>query len=1181
MLDFNAVKLNNSNEGAAVEVAEISTGDIAVIGICIKFPKAKNYDEFWKSVSDGMDLITEFPEARKKDASAYLEASGQDAEATRYFKGAYLDEIDKFDCAFFQITPKEASLMSPNQRLFLETAWNAVEDSGYGGKKLLGTRTGVYLGFEADAPHDYRSYVSKLEPSSVSYAVPGNLTPIIASRISYLLDLRGPSMSIDTACSSALVAIYTACREIRNGVCEMAVAGSVKVNFLPVKGQLDFGVSSSDGRTRAFDDSSDGTGSGEGVAAIVLKSLSNAVKDGDNIYAVIKGASTNQDGRSIGITAPNVLAQEDVIVNAWRDAGIDPETITYIEAHGTGTKLGDPIEIDGIQRAFGRYTDRKQFCAVGSVKTNMGHLDNAAGIAGFIKAVLALKHGEIPPSIHFSKPNKRIIFEQSPVYVSDRLVKWETEGTPRRCGVSSFGFSGTNCHIVLEEAGTENKAFSAGASEMDTAFGRERINILAISAKSEDALQELVKDYVNFFTVNRNVNLENVCHTANTGRGHYKYRLAVVLSKGGDPAGILQGWLNREKRESIPGPFVKFGRHMIVPEGKETKEKGEYTEKEIKEISIGASRLVEAFCGSEFSDFESISRICDLYVQGANVEWEALYKGNRFKRVSLPVYPFERRRCWVELEPGACINDAALKAKSGCGQLLDRCLAESMETEIYSTVFSPDTHWVLGEHKIMGSSVLVGTAYLEMAVEACKKKLSGECLELEDILFVSPLVLKDGEEREVQLVIQNEGAFFRFSVVSRYLNAEGQTGSQWLKHVEGKIFSLNENAGTLADLEGTLEDMLEDIKGRCRKEHIKPDVDAYNNSTVFDLGLRWKNIKDMYIGEGELLSYIRMSEEYFSESENYFLHPSLLDNALATVPIIKSIFGTAYQDEKVVYLPFSYKSFKVYKPIPSEFYSHIRLKEQKGNKDELISFDLTLIDVSGAIIAEISEYMLKKGDNLKIRPGETELKKNLFYGIKWIERNSEDRITKHEEGSVVIFKDKQGTGNELAGRLKSSGRKVIEVEAGESFEKLNGCKYIIGEAQNDYDGFFEALRVENPAQIVHLLTLDKSALPDESQKKGINSLFNMVRAIHKNNIKQRMEIFLVSERVNRVTGEEDCTRPENATLFGLGKTVNWEFPSLKCRALDVDLIEAVDVIALEMALEEKTILRLIAMGKGM
>lgn len=617
MLDLNSINIKDAIANSSYKLEENISNDIAIIGISCKFPKAENAKEFWENIKNGVDCVGDFPEGRKEDANSYLRSIGLYKDTLSYGNGAFLEEIDKFDYSFFQLSPKEASLMNPNQRLFLETVWNAIEDSGYGGNRLKGTKTGVYTGYSVgtfvDGLFDYARPISEIDPSSIPMAVPGNLPSIIASRISYILDLRGPSISIDTACSSSLVAVHYACQAIRNQECEMAISGGVKINLIPLEREYKLGIESSDGKARTFDDKADGTGRGEGIAAIILKQLDKAIMDGDNIYAVIKGSAINQDGSSIGITAPNAIAQEEVIVSAWDNANIDPETIAYIETHGTGTKLGDPIEIDGIKRAFNRYTKRKQFCAVSSLKTNIGHLDNVSGIAGLIKAVFALKEKKLPPNIHFNYPNKKIDFEDSPVYVNNKLRNWNKESYPRRCGVSAFGLSGTNCHIVLEESPVIYKEaeYSGTDLELLTVSGKNKVVLTELLKKYEDYLQNEVSGY----------NLKDICYTANTGRGQYDYRVALLLKNKDDLKNKI--------------------RYLIDSDLKSDEENG---------IFVGVCKSSKEIVNTKepIEDYELIKQKAKFYVLGFDVNLEELYINHKCKRVSIPVYPFERKRCWLD-----------------------------------------------------------------------------------------------------------------------------------------------------------------------------------------------------------------------------------------------------------------------------------------------------------------------------------------------------------------------------------------------------------------------------------------------------------------------------------------------------------------------------------------------------
>ncbi|MCD1260592.1 hypothetical protein B5M42_017455 [Paenibacillus athensensis] len=685
--------------------------DIAVIGVSLRMPQADRLESFWEGIRSRREQIRPYPETRQKDVKGFiLNYTDLQEEQVQFSHGGFLDEVDGFDYGFFNLSPKEASVMDPNQRLFLEAAWSAIEDAGYGGGKLSGTRTGVYVGY-ADWPV-YGQYISKMLPELIQTAGVGNTPSIIASRISYLLDLKGPAFLVDTACSSSLVAVHLACAAIKNGECDLALAGGVKVCLMPVDGVFEIGIESSNHKTSAFDDSSDGTVWGEGTVALLLKPLERALADNDQIYAVLKGSAINQDGASVGITAPNAEAQEQVLAQAWEEAGIAPETITYFEAHGTGTKLGDPIEIDGIQRAFRRYTGKKQFCAIGSVKTNIGHLDGASGIAGLAKAIAALRYKELPPTINFTRPNRKIAFESSPVYVNDRLRDWEPatlvsgEAAPRRCGVSSFGFSGTNAHVVLEEAPLRpDAAEAAGAAGTAGAAGvaGRGPHVLALSAKTKPALEALVDAYRAFLRADAapravqdafaagaagpsqdaaasgdDTRLRDICYTANTGRGHYSWRAAIVAA---DRASLLAR-LDELAADGLaasaaavaaasaePGAVgsVSCGEHRVVTLRREQRQPGELTTGEMRELSEQAAELLTA-AGAR--DAAQLERLCRLYVQGAQIDWELLYAGEARRKRSVPLYPFQRTRCWIDVDAidAAREREQAALAQAAAGQ---------------------------------------------------------------------------------------------------------------------------------------------------------------------------------------------------------------------------------------------------------------------------------------------------------------------------------------------------------------------------------------------------------------------------------------------------------------------------------------------------------------------------------
>nr|QEO74516.1 Beta-ketoacyl synthase [uncultured bacterium] len=514
------------------DTAQWSGLEIAIIGMAGRFPGAANIGEFWQNVSGGVESITFFTdeEAIAAGADPSLVA------APTYVKaGALLEGIELFDATFFGYSHREAELIDPQQRIFLECAHEALEHSGYGADER-GGRVGVYAGSGLNTYllnlASSRALLEAFGPIQVLIA---NDKDFLATRVSYKLNLEGPSLSVQTACSTSLVAVHMACRSLLGGDCDMALAGGVAVNGYMRGGYLyqEGGILSPDGHCRAFDAGAKGTVFGSGVGVVVLKRLEDAIADGDTIHAVIKGSSINNDGASkIGYTAPRAEGQAQVVRAAQLMAEVAPETVTYIEAHGTGTELGDPIELDALTQVFAETTERKNFCAVGSLKTNIGHLDAAAGVSGLIKTVLALKHRVMPPSLNFDSPNPKINFADSPFYVNSRRTAWARGETPRRAGVSSFGIGGTNAHVVLEEA-------PPVAAELAPA-ARSR-QLLVLSARTRAALEATTANLAAHLRQNPEIDLADVAYTLQAGRTAHGLRRALVCHDAAEAASALEG----------------------------------------------------------------------------------------------------------------------------------------------------------------------------------------------------------------------------------------------------------------------------------------------------------------------------------------------------------------------------------------------------------------------------------------------------------------------------------------------------------------------------------------------------------------------------------------------------------------------------------------------------------------
>ncbi|UCH95688.1 MAG: SDR family NAD(P)-dependent oxidoreductase, partial [Candidatus Aminicenantes bacterium] len=584
--------------------------EIAVIGMAVRFPGAKNIDEFWDNLKNGIDSITFFSDHELRQAGVeehvlnhpdYVKAMG------------FLPGVDEFDANFFDYTPIEVEAMDPQIRLFHECAWEALEDAAYEPDSYDGL-IGLYAGASDSFYWKSLAVLSGKEERFGQFELE-HLTnrDFLCSRVAYKLDLKGPVVYVQTACSTSLVAIHMACQGLLSGETDIALAGGVTVN--PFKGGYVYQegmILSPDGHCRAFDRSAKGIVGGNGGGIVVLKRFQEAIEEGDHIYAIIKGSAINNDGKQkMGYTAPSVEGQSEVIGDALQTAQVEKESIGYLEAHGTGTTLGDPVEIEALKLAF--KTNKKGYCGIGSVKTNFGHLDNAAGVAGFIKTVLVLKHQLIPPSLHFETPNPRIDFINSPFYINAGLAQWEKGENPRRAGVSSLGIGGTNAHVILEEAPQP----VIGGKRREPEY-----QLILLSAKTPSALEKITENLVEYLKKHPQANLSQVAYTLQVGRKAFKYRRMTICSTVDETIAAL----------SSPGPENV---HDFVLNEDDGNRVTRWDEK-------------PSACGHGLEKLEKIGR---LWLHGQKIDWKALEPGDKRYRVSLPTYPFERHRYWIEGDP--------------------------------------------------------------------------------------------------------------------------------------------------------------------------------------------------------------------------------------------------------------------------------------------------------------------------------------------------------------------------------------------------------------------------------------------------------------------------------------------------------------------------------------------------
>lgn len=609
--------------------------DIAIIGMDGRYPMADSVEAYWENLRYGKLCIDRFPDARRTDTDRFLSIKPYNG-TDPYQRQGYINEIDKFDPVFFGITPDEADKMEPVQRIFLETTWGAIEDAGYSDKAIMNSKTGVFVGRAHLSEPLYREF----RDATDMLIWTGSVTGLLASRISYFLNLKGPALVIDTACSSGLVALHEACKALHTGECDMAIAGGVSLILNPVKERKITMLESPDNALRPFDKNSNGTVWGEGVGAVLLKPLSKAVRDKDNIQAIIKGSGINNDGASSGITAPNPEAQEKLLVSVWEKAHINPKDFVYFEAHGTGTELGDPIEIKAINNAFRKFTPEKNICPLSTVKGNVGHLVAASGIAAVIKCTQMLKYRQIPPIVNFSEPNPYINFKDSAVYINTRLKKFEPKDTPATIGINSFGISGTNVHVVIQEPEQQPKAPEKSTEPEN----QERL--FTVSTKKERILGEYLHKYLEYLKKER-PNFENLCYTSNQ-RSHYKVRLAIKCSSSGELIQKIK--LLQEGIQHQPEAGIYFGEHKIVNNGKEAPEKRKFSKTQKSTFDNEVRDMVKSYVQHRKANQEMLDQIAERYLKGADVPFEKLYKSNTVQRISIPKYPLEQRRCWLNFE---------------------------------------------------------------------------------------------------------------------------------------------------------------------------------------------------------------------------------------------------------------------------------------------------------------------------------------------------------------------------------------------------------------------------------------------------------------------------------------------------------------------------------------------------
>lgn len=1078
---------------------KIEQEEIAIIGISGRYPMASDLHEFWQNLQQGKDCITEVP-ASRWDVSRYYDPDPEQSKFGKMYSkwGGFLEDADKFDPLFFNISPKEAETMDPQERLFLEVAWAAMEDAGYTRKRLqqdgranvgvfVGVTTNTYLLF---GPEEWRKG-NVVFPNSFPWS--------IANRVSYAFNLHGPSMPIDTACSSSLTAIHLACESLRRGECQTAIAGGVNLYLHPSRyvALCHMRMLSPTGKCHSFGADGDGFVPGEGVGAVLLKPLRQAVADGDNIYGVIKGSALNHGGNTNGYTVPSPKAQADLITDSLRQANVDARTITYLEAHGTGTSLGDPIEVNGLTKAFREHTDDLQFCAVGSAKSNIGHLESAAGIAGLTKVILQMKHGRLAPSLHAERLNPNVEFEKSPFFVQRTSSDWVRQTVvsngverelPRRAGISSFGAGGANAHLIVEE-------YMPAAVE-DRPFREQESHLILLSAKDEQRLKEYAWKLALHIARDPQIELADVAYTLQVAREAMEERFAAVVTSKEQLLDALRAYRTGEAAEC---PLYRGN----VREGARTTE-------------LDVATLWQQ------KDWAELAR---WWANGGNLDRSVLKGRPAVRRVVLPTYPFSKERYWIQIAEEQAASGAGSRRLNALHPMIDANVS-TLDEQSFQKELSQDDAYVR-DHLVDGQMVMPGAAYLEMARaagELAQPKREGVC-KLNKIVWAAPVRLTEAT-KNLQVSLYPQGDEVEYEI--RSTAEEGDD-----LHASGALVWADR-----ASLQQIAPLQIAEIRSRCPEVQSGKSFYQEFASLGFQYGASLQAVQEIFRNGTEVLARLELPTAADS-MDDCRLHPALLDGAFQTVV---ALMDKSEAQSGLFYLPVALEELVFLRPLSPVMYAHVRQVEATG---QLKKFAISLCDETGAVAVNVRDFSLKA-----FHRAQADAHQSIYMHTAWEALAAElPTLKQTTSGPLLLFDRGTELRDELLKRPDLSGVPVVLVRPGNSFQVVDRhtCE-ICPQAAEDYHQLFEHLKRSDllPDRILHNWSPDRlmSAEPAELQDEldfGIYSCLFLSQAL--------IDHFLTTE----VRFLYACSLgvPHEAAVASFLKTLQQEQPNLLIKTLEL------------------------------
>lgn len=935
----------------------IAATDIAVIGISCRFAESETPEALWQHLLEGKDLVKK---VSRWDLPALYQKAGITESNTCQW-GSFLDRLDRFDPEFFNISMLEANYMDPQQRIFLEACWSALEDAAYSGESLQQQVCGIYVGCTTSG---YQQLIPSPPPAQAMW---GNSTAVVPARIAYFLNLQGPAIAVDTACSSSLTAIHLACQSLWNNETSLALAGGVSVQATPdiyIAGQR-AKMLSTRGRCFTFDERADGFVPAEGVGVVVLKRLQDAYKARDHVYGVIRGSAMNQDGQSNGITAPCGRAQEALARQVYDRFKIDPADIQMVEAHGTGTRLGDPIEFEALTNTFRHYTENVAFCALGSIKSNIGHATAAAGVAGFIKLLQAMQHRQIPPSLHFEQCNSDIALQGSPFFVNTVAIDWpKPQNKPRQAALSAFGFSGTNVHMVLAEP-----------PELMVEAQSQPAYLIVLSAYSEQQLRQQIEQLLAFVNQSPESHCGDLSMTLLMGRQHFSHRFSCIMPDLVSLQASLRSWLQN--------PLEKLATQVQVSCLTDLELRESSTNTEALERAV--ARLRQSLVTADTRFFDYMQEIAELYHSGAPVAVDSLFTGLGYRRLSLPSYPFLRQRCWVpESTSVAHLANQNLAAKTLHPLLHSN--TSSLKAHRFSSVFSGH-EFFLADHLIQGQAVLPGVAYLEMAMAAVKHSLSQAPLSINHIVFVQPFVVTKEKNTLHLCLLEKSAQCLTFTI---YSHADLPQSQNAIIHCKGEIQLSDQSENSITHQSNAADksaEFLSQKQAHCSAIQVM-GAQCYERFAVMGIvfGPRMQGLSSLYLGEKQsngarqVLAELVLPDGLKDSSHPFIMHPTLLDSA------IQASIGVNFEPSMqttAAYVPFTINTLRQFHyEVHSEdqgdiHWAWVRESSNMTNgtgQSSLLSVDVDLLDAQGRSRIEVRGLSFRP----KSKDSDTKPKTSLF-----------------------------------------------------------------------------------------------------------------------------------------------------------------------------------------------------------